>query len=103
MTGSVRRTLKKQRRLCSPCSRGRRRSDDWRDIGAARADFLVTLSGVRLQQVACDTAASLEDVSRGRPFTPHLEVWKVRGKVFVTDDDPDLQIITVKVPSDAGK
>ena len=31
-----------------------------------------------------------------------MDVWKVRGKVFliVTDDDPDLQIITVKVPPD---
>jgi predicted DNA-binding protein (MmcQ/YjbR family) len=59
----------------------------------------MTLSGVRLQQIARDTAASLDDVSRGHPFTPHLDVWKVGDKVFliVTDDDPDLQIITVKV------
>ncbi|WP_269436879.1 hypothetical protein [Arthrobacter gengyunqii] len=26
-----------------------------------------------------DTAASLDDVSHGRPFTPHPDVWKVRG------------------------
>lgn len=56
-------------------------------------------SGVQLQKAARDAASTLEYVSRGRPFTPHLEVWKVRDKVFlmVTDDDPDLQIITVKV------
>ena len=64
----------------------------------------MTLSGVRLQTITRDTAASLEGVTRGRPFTPHLDVWKVRGKVFliVTDDDPDLQIITVKVHPDYG-
>jgi predicted DNA-binding protein (MmcQ/YjbR family) len=58
----------------------------------------VTLSGEQLQRTARDTAAALEHVSTGRPFTPHLEVWKVRDKVFliVTEDDPDLQIITVK-------
>jgi predicted DNA-binding protein (MmcQ/YjbR family) len=51
-----------------------------------------------MQHIARDTAATLEHVSTGRPFTPHLEVWKVREKVFliVTEDDPDLQIITVK-------
>jgi predicted DNA-binding protein (MmcQ/YjbR family) len=55
----------------------------------------VTLSGAQLQQTARDTAASLAHVSHGRPFTPHLEVWKVRDKVFliVTEDDPELQII----------
>jgi predicted DNA-binding protein (MmcQ/YjbR family) len=58
----------------------------------------VTLSGVHLQQTARDTASALEHVSSGRPFTPHLEVWKVGEKVFliITQDDPDLQIITVK-------
>ena len=51
-----------------------------------------------MQQTARDAAAALEHVSTSRPFTPHLEVWKVREKVFliVTEDDPDLQIITVK-------
>ncbi|MEU5872207.1 MmcQ/YjbR family DNA-binding protein [Glycomyces sp. NPDC047369] len=64
----------------------------------------MTLSGTRLQQIARDTAASLDDVTSGRPFTPHLEVWKVRDKVFliVTEDDPQLQIITVKVDPDHG-
>lgn len=53
------------------------------------------LSGARLQQIARDAAAALDDVSRGHPFTAHLDVWKVGEKVFliVTDDDPDLQII----------
>ncbi|WP_220033002.1 MmcQ/YjbR family DNA-binding protein [Curtobacterium sp. MCPF17_046] len=52
-----------------------------------------------MQQIARDTAAALPHVSEGRPFTPHLDVWKVRDKVFliVTEDDPELQIITVKV------
>ncbi|WP_425860916.1 MmcQ/YjbR family DNA-binding protein [Arthrobacter sp. TWP1-1] len=56
------------------------------------------LSGEQLQQHARDTAVLLESVTSGHPFTPHLEVWKVRDKVFliVTDDDPKLQIITVK-------
>ncbi|MGC5257197.1 MmcQ/YjbR family DNA-binding protein [Gordonia sp. DT218] len=64
----------------------------------------MTLSGKQLQQIARDTAASLDGVTRGRPFTAHLDVWKVRDKVFliVTDDDPDLQIVTVKVDPDHG-
>jgi len=59
----------------------------------------VSLSGSQLQQSARDTAAALARVGHGRPFTPHLDVWKVAGKVFliVTDDDPEAQIITVKV------
>lgn len=58
----------------------------------------MTLSGEQLQQTARETAAALAHVSHGHPFTPHLDVWKVGEKVFliVTDDDPDLQIITVK-------
>lgn len=58
----------------------------------------MTLSGEHMQQTARNAAAALEHVSTGRPFTPHLEVWKVRDKVFliVTEDNPDLQIITVK-------
>lgn len=64
----------------------------------------MTLSGKRLQQIARDTAASLDGVSHGYPFAPHLDVWKVHDKVFliVTDDDPDLQIITVKVDPNDG-
>lgn len=62
------------------------------------------LSGDRLQQTARDTAAALGDVSNGRPFTPHLDVWKVRDKVFliITEDDPDQQIITVKADPHHG-
>ena len=64
----------------------------------------MSLSGARLQQVARGAAEVLDDVSNGRPFTPHLDVWKVGGKVFliVTDDDPDAQIITVKVDPHHG-
>ena len=65
----------------------------------------MSLSGEQLQQVARDTARSLAGVSNGRPFTPHLDVWKVADKVFliVTDDDPDAQIITVKVEPHHGE
>ncbi len=64
----------------------------------------MSLSGAELQQVARDTAQGLDDVSNGRPFTPHLDVWKVGDKVFliVTDDDPEAQIITVKVDPHHG-
>ncbi|TFD52173.1 MmcQ/YjbR family DNA-binding protein [Cryobacterium frigoriphilum] len=64
----------------------------------------MTPSGKQLQQHAREVARSLEDVTGGRPFTPHLDVWKVHDKVFlvVTDDDPELQIITVKVDPDQG-
>ena len=59
----------------------------------------MTLSGSELQQTARDAAAALEHTSHGRPFTSHLEVWKARSRVFliITEDDPALQIITVKV------
>lgn len=64
----------------------------------------MTLSGKQLQQYAREIAASFDDVINGHPFTPHLEAWKVHGKVFliVTDDDPQLQIITVKVDPHQG-
>ncbi|MBT2532559.1 MmcQ/YjbR family DNA-binding protein [Arthrobacter sp. ISL-48] len=64
----------------------------------------MTLSGDMLQQTARDAAAALGEVSNGRPFTPHLDVWKVRDKVFliITEDDPDQQIITVKADPHAG-
>lgn len=62
------------------------------------------LSGEQLQQHARDTAESLGYVTSGRPFTAHLDVWKVHDKVFliVTADDPELQIITVKVEPHHG-
>ncbi|MBT2554142.1 MmcQ/YjbR family DNA-binding protein [Arthrobacter sp. ISL-5] len=64
----------------------------------------MTLSGDMLQQIARRAAAALEDVSNGRPFTPHLDVWKVRDKVFliITEDEPDQQIITVKIDPHHG-
>ncbi|MBT2565192.1 MmcQ/YjbR family DNA-binding protein [Arthrobacter sp. ISL-85] len=64
----------------------------------------MTLSGDQLQQIARNTAAALEGVSNGRPFTPHLDVWKIRNKVFliITEDDPDQQIITVKADPHHG-
>lgn len=58
-----------------------------------------------VQRVAQDTASGLPGVTHGYPFTDHLQVWKVAGKVFliVTEDDPDLRIITVKVDPDDGE
>ncbi|MDX3458551.1 MmcQ/YjbR family DNA-binding protein [Streptomyces sp. ME02-8801-2C] len=56
--------------------------------------------GDRLQGTARRVALALPGVSRGYPFTPGLDVYKVAGRVFliVTEDpdDPDDQIITVK-------
>lgn len=62
------------------------------------------MQGEALQQHARDIAASLDDVTQGRPFTAHLDVWKVHDKVFlvITDDDPERQIITVKVDPHQG-
>ena len=62
------------------------------------------MQGEKLQQHARDIAVSLDGVTNGHPFTPHLEVWKVHEKVFlvVTEDDPELQIITVKVDPHQG-
>ncbi|WP_104111387.1 MmcQ/YjbR family DNA-binding protein [Arthrobacter sp. N199823] len=61
-------------------------------------------SGEQLQQHARESAVKLQAVTHGRPFTAHLDVWKVHEKVFliVTDDDPDLQIITVKADPHHG-
>lgn len=64
----------------------------------------MSLSGEALQQHARDVAAALDGVTRGYPFTPHLQVWKVRSRVFliVTEDDPNQQTITVKVDPHEG-
>ncbi|MCQ9164012.1 MmcQ/YjbR family DNA-binding protein [Arthrobacter sp. STN4] len=64
----------------------------------------MTVTGERLLQHARDIAASLGNVTHGRPFTVHLDVWKVHNKVFliVTDNDPDLQIFTVKAEPHRG-
>lgn len=63
----------------------------------------MTLTGEQLQRLARDVASALADVTHGRPFTPHLDVWKVAGKVFlIVTDDSDAQIITVKVDPHHG-
>ncbi|WP_106403805.1 MmcQ/YjbR family DNA-binding protein [Actinocorallia populi] len=57
----------------------------------------MAITGKRLQQLARSTADGLPGVSRGRPFTDKLDVYKVAGKVFlIITDDPHEQIITVK-------
>ena len=65
---------------------------------------VVSLGGQDVQRVAREVADGLPGTSSGYPFTPHLRVWKVAGKVFliVTEDDPDSEIITVKVDPGRG-
>ena len=63
----------------------------------------MSLTGNELQQVARQVADGLSETSSGYPFTEHLRVWKVVGKVFliITEDDPHERIITVKAkPAD---
>ena len=60
--------------------------------------------GPDVRQIAAEVADRLPGTSSSYPFTKHLRVWKVTGKVFliVTEDDPELEIITVKVDPDLG-
>ncbi|MGS2619227.1 MmcQ/YjbR family DNA-binding protein [Micromonospora sp. LZ34] len=62
----------------------------------------MTLSGRDVQRKAQEVAGGMPGTSSGYPFTEHLRVWKVGGKVFliVTEDDPELEIITVKADPD---
>lgn len=64
----------------------------------------MSLTGKKIQQAAVETADRLPGTNSGYPFTEHLQVWKVAGKVFliVTEDDPELEIITVKVDPHHG-
>lgn len=64
----------------------------------------MTLSGEDIQRSAREIAEELPGTSSGYPFTDHLQVWKVAGKVFliVTEDDSEHQIITVKADPDHG-
>lgn len=61
------------------------------------------LTGPALQRTAREVAEGLPDVTSGRPFSPTLEVYKVRGKVFliVTDED-DHRVVTVKAEPARG-
>lgn len=63
------------------------------------------LSGKDVQKHAQNIAEGLPGAKSGYPFTQHLLVWKVVSKVFliVTEDDPQLEIITVKVDPDRGE
>lgn len=61
-------------------------------------------SGEELQDTARATARALPGVSHGRPFTEHLEVYKVAGKVFlIVTDDPDDLIVTLKAEPEYGR
>jgi len=63
----------------------------------------VSLDGERLQQTALDVARALPGVTEGHPFTKHLLVIKVAGRVFlIVTEDPDKPIITVKADPDHG-
>ncbi len=57
----------------------------------------MSAAGDRLQDTAREAALALPGTDHGYPFTQHLDVYKVAGKVFlIVTDDPDEQIITVK-------
>ncbi|WP_405806899.1 MmcQ/YjbR family DNA-binding protein [Streptomyces sp. NBC_01187] len=57
----------------------------------------MSAAGDRLQGTARQAALALPGTDHGYPFTQHLDVYKVAGKVFlIVTDDPDEQIITVK-------
>ncbi|GAA1556010.1 MmcQ/YjbR family DNA-binding protein [Kribbella hippodromi] len=57
----------------------------------------MSAAGDRLQDTARKAALALPATDHGYPFTEHLDVYKVAGKVFlIITDDPDDQIITVK-------
>ena len=58
----------------------------------------MSAAGDRLQNAARATALALPGTDHGYPFTEHLNVYKVAGKVFliVTDAPDDQKIITVK-------
>ncbi|MEV6648190.1 MmcQ/YjbR family DNA-binding protein [Amycolatopsis sp. NPDC051371] len=57
----------------------------------------MSAGGDRLQDAARAASLALPGTDHGYPFTEHLDVYKVAGKVFlIVTDDPDDQIITVK-------
>ncbi|MER7828382.1 MmcQ/YjbR family DNA-binding protein [Streptomyces sp. NPDC096097] len=57
----------------------------------------MSAAGDRLQETARQAALALPGTDHGYPFTKHLDVYTVAGKVFlIVTDDPDEQIITVK-------
>ena len=57
----------------------------------------MSAAGDRLKDTARQAALALPGTDHGYPFTEHLDVYKVAGKVFlIVTDDPDEQIITVK-------
>ncbi|WP_033825845.1 MmcQ/YjbR family DNA-binding protein [Kitasatospora sp. MBT63] len=57
----------------------------------------MSTAGDRLQDTARQTALALPGTDHGYPFTEHLDVYKVAGKIFlIVTDDPNEQIITVK-------
>lgn len=64
----------------------------------------MSAAGDRLQDTARATALALPGTDHGYPFTEHLDVYKVAGKVFlIVTDDPDDQIITVKCEPDHAR
>lgn len=64
----------------------------------------MSLSGKQIQHIAAEVAKRLPGTSSGYPFTEHLQLWKIAGKVFlnITEDEPELEIITVKTAPDHG-
>ncbi|MET8773234.1 MmcQ/YjbR family DNA-binding protein [Streptomyces sp. NPDC004658] len=64
----------------------------------------MSTAGDRLQDIARQAALALPGTDHGYPFTEHLDVYKVAGKVFlIITDDPDEQIITVKCETEHAR
>jgi predicted DNA-binding protein (MmcQ/YjbR family) len=64
----------------------------------------MSLSGEKLQDTARTTALALPGVSHGRPFTEHLDVYKIAGKVFlIITDEADELIVTLKAEPEYGR
>lgn len=43
----------------------------------------MSLSGKQIQHIAAEVAKRLPGTSSGYPFTEHLQLWKIAGKVFL--------------------
>ncbi|MEU1493180.1 MmcQ/YjbR family DNA-binding protein [Streptomyces sp. NPDC005775] len=64
----------------------------------------MSAAGDWLQDIARQAALALPGTDHGYPFTEHLDVYKVAGKVFlIITDDPDEQIITVKCETEHAR
>ncbi len=66
-------------------------------IGRVVEDEVDGMDGVRLLEIAMETAAELPAVTHEHPFGPEWEVFKVVGKVFLLATEvPGEPIVTLK-------